>query len=238
MKRRFHPKGNLLSETPRAAQSAGPRRGLIVAVIGAGAVILALCTLVVILLLRGPGVAAPAAAASPGIPPSTPAASADPSPSSDGGTTGQPVVNPPAPAPAPAPPAPPKPAPPAKEPLKEGIISFSARPWTGKTLASSCAALHDEAASQQDAVLLTFTWQSVGLKNGGEIKVNNTYGGSDDLQNIPATGTVDFEIDCFHNDGSVKTTKYELILSNGSKRFGVEIILSADGIVSGMKPLP
>ena len=73
--------------------------------------------------------------------------------------------------------------------------------------------------------------------NGGEMKVNNTYGGSSDLQNIPANGSLEFEMDCFNNDGSIKTTSYQLWLSNGTTRHGAELVLNANGIVTGMRLL-
>ncbi len=217
-----------------------PRRGLLFALIGSGVVILALGLVVVFLLVRG-GPPSDSVAALPDTDP-TPVA-IDPSPSVepiDGIDAGsnEPAPAQPAPVdPAPAKPAPAAPEPPAKQPLKEGIVSFSARPYTGNTLASECAQLQGEAASQQDFVLMTFTWVSAGMKDGGEIKVDNSYGGSSDLQNIPASGNVLFDFDCFELNGDQKTTSYQLVLSTGTTRHAAQIILSASGPVGGMTTL-
>lgn len=212
--------------------TAGASRGLKIALIGALAIIVALGVFVAFLMMRAPEATSQTSSQSATDPvvveettlPSTPSESEQAPPEEPA-------------APAPAKPAPVKPAPPAKQPITEGIKSFHADLWGGGTIASACAALQGEAASQQDAVLLTFTWSSTGLINGGELQVNNTYGGSSDLQGIPATGSLEFEMDCFNLDGSIKTTSYQLWLSNGTKRYGAELVVNSNGIVTGMRLL-
>lgn len=199
--------------------------------VGLGALILVGLIIVIVLLVTRPGpstalpapIESPTASATPSAPPSP---SATPTPT---GVVAAPAQ--PAPAnPAPAEPAPAEPAPPAKTPLTVGIVSFSAKSATTKTIAAECAAVQGKAATDDSWVLVRFTWVTKGMIEGGEIQVNGTYGGSSDLQGIGSNDSVLFDIKCFNTDGSVKSTDFTLLMSDGTQRYSRTITVSALGV--------
>lgn len=196
--------------------------------VGVGSLIVVGLIIVIVLLVTRPAptTAVPEAIASPTAyetPSASPTPSATPTPT--------PVAAAPAPAePAPAEPAPAEPAPSEKTPITVGIVSFSAKSASTKTIAAECAAVQGKAATDDSWVLVQFTWVTKGLIDGGEIQVNGTYGGSSDLQGIEANNSVLFDIKCFNTDGSIKSTDFTLLMSDGTQRYTRTITVSALGV--------
>jgi hypothetical protein len=218
----------------------------VIALAAAGALVLVLGAAVAFLLLRGPSTAPVVAAQPPSAPSPTTETPSSPEPEQPSPTQPapeQPAPEQPAPQkPAPQKPAPEKPAPstpdpPTKKPLTEGIVSFSAKAAGGGTIAAACAAVAYQAAQQSDYALVEFTWISVGMLDSAELQINGTYSGNPDLQSLSANDTIYYYLDCFNADGTVKTTSYQLLMSTGTKRYGVEIVLSGSGQIGTMKSL-
>jgi len=201
---------------------------------GIGGIVIAGLVIVIVLLLgRGTSPVA--------LPTSTPSATASPVPTSTPRSTPTPTPGPTAVVAAPAPvvpapanppaadPAPANPPPPEKTPITAGIVSFDAHVEGSATIASACYAVRDKAAGDNSWVLLRFSWVTRGLIDGGEIQVNGTYGGSGDLQGLEANSSVLFDLKCFNTDGSVKSTSYTLLMSDGTTRYTRTITITGAG---------